>query len=182
MKKLKTYASASIGLVLFITVIALSVPQTGQSAAPPLALDVRVVNNANHPVPVVVQGTPREQPFQHQAVLNIADGDNAVDAQIPVPEGKRLVIEFISINGSAPPDHQIYLSVLTHVGPDPGTGNGNHYIQYTKQDFGSFNHYTANQMVRIYADAPLVVVRLQHLPTIGAVSFRCNISGYLVDK
>jgi len=191
MKKLRNYVSSSIGLILLVTVVAFSVPQTGHSALV-AGKDVRVINSASEAVPVEIGNgsanpvltrdvdRPTAQPFQHQAILELADGQHTVDAQIPVPEGKLLVIEFISLNGSAPKDHQIYLSVLTRVAPD--NIYRPHYIEYSKQDFGSFNHYTANQMVRIYADPPLATVRLQHLPLTGAVAFRCNISGYFVDK
>jgi len=217
MKKLKHYLTASIGLILFVSVIALSLPQNGHSNIA-VDKDVRVINTPAEAVPVAVQNSPTvkaqqdgawnvgitgtptvqvgnsettpvlirdvdrptAQPFQYQAVATVEDGQNAADASIPVPEGKMLVIEFVSVNGSAPPNHQIYLSLLTRVAPDNFFRP--HYLQYTKQDYGSFNHYTANQQVRIYADAPTVTVRLQHFPTIGTVSFRVTVSGYLVNK
>ncbi len=225
MKKLKNYLAASVGVLLFVSVIALSIPQTGHSAVA-TDKDVRVINTTSEPVPVVAQGTtnvavtniptvnakqsgawsvgitgtptvqlddsatnpvfvrdvdrPTAQPFQHQAIVTLEDGQNAGDAFIPVPEGKLLVIEFISVNGSAPTNHQIYLSLLTRVAPD--TLYRPHYIEYTKQDYGSFNNYTVNQQVRIYADPPSVVVRLQHIPATGTVTFRLTVSGYFVDK
>ncbi|MGB7069026.1 MAG: hypothetical protein WBD22_05985 [Pyrinomonadaceae bacterium] len=215
MKRLRRCIAASTGFVLFVSVIALSVPQSGHGTVQPPVQDVRIVNANNETVPVDVQGAvrvrqqgewsvglsgtptvqvgnsaagplltrdvdrPTAQPFQAQAELNLDDGQNHIDVQIPVPAGKLLVIEFISLNGSAPPDDQIYVNLLTRVAPDPLYRG--HYIQYEKQDFGSFNHYTANQMVRIYADPPSVTVRFSHFPA-TAVSFNVNISGYLVDK
>lgn len=56
MKQFKHYTSASIGLILFVTVIALSLPQSGHSAFTPPDKDVRVINTASQAVPVVVQG------------------------------------------------------------------------------------------------------------------------------
>ncbi|MDQ3749632.1 MAG: hypothetical protein M3367_11590 [Acidobacteriota bacterium] len=228
MKKLKHYLTASIGLILFVSVIALSLPQNGHSNIA-ADKDVRVINTSDEPVPVVAQGTtnvavqntptvnarqngawnvgitgtptvqlddsatnpvfvrdvdrPTAQPFQYQARVTLPDGQSAGDAQIPVPEGKMLVIEFISVSGSAPPDHQIYLSLLSVVGtPSPDNLYLPHFIEYTKQNYGSFNNYTANQQTRIYADAPSVTFRLQHLPATGAVTFRVTVSGYFVDK
>lgn len=62
MKTLKHYLTASIGLVLFASVIAFSLPQIGHAnlaaAAPPNDKDVVVVNTNAQPVPVAVQGTP----------------------------------------------------------------------------------------------------------------------------
>jgi hypothetical protein len=57
MKKLKHYLAASIGLILFVSVIALSLPQTGHSTVA-ADKDVRVINDTSEPVPVAVQGTP----------------------------------------------------------------------------------------------------------------------------
>lgn len=199
MKKLKNYAVTTIGFVLFVAVFVFSVPQSGHSKVA-ADKDVVVVNTTSQPVPVAVQGTPTvqfsndennpviirdadrptAQPFQYQAVVELEDGQGSGDVQIPVPEGKMLVIEYISVNGSAPSNHQIYASLLSRVRPDDTYRP--HYIQYTKQDYGSFNNYTANQQTRIYADAPSVTFRLQNIPATGSANFRCTISGYFVDK
>jgi hypothetical protein len=56
MRKFKHYTAASLGLILFITVIGLSVPQSGHGTTAALALDVRVVNTDTQAVPVDVQG------------------------------------------------------------------------------------------------------------------------------
>jgi len=56
MKKLKHYLTASIGLILFVSVIALSLPQTGHSNVA-IDKDVRVINTPAEPIPVVAQGT-----------------------------------------------------------------------------------------------------------------------------
>ena len=56
MKKLKNYIVASAGVLLLVSVIAFSIPQTGHSAVAP-DKDVRVINSTNEPVPVVAQGT-----------------------------------------------------------------------------------------------------------------------------
>lgn len=56
MKKLKHYLTASIGLILFVSVIALSLPQNGHSNFAP-DKDVRVINTTAEPIPVVAQGT-----------------------------------------------------------------------------------------------------------------------------
>jgi hypothetical protein len=64
MKKLKHYTAASLGLILFVSVIALSVPQSGHSALTPPDKDVRVINTATEAVPVTIQGTPSVQAQQ----------------------------------------------------------------------------------------------------------------------
>lgn len=56
MKKLKHYLTASIGLILFVSVIALSLPQTGHSNIAS-DKDVRVINTPAEAIPVIAQGT-----------------------------------------------------------------------------------------------------------------------------
>lgn len=56
MKKLKHYLTASIGLILFVSVIAFSLPQMGHANFPP-DKDVKVINTPAEAVPVAVQGT-----------------------------------------------------------------------------------------------------------------------------
>lgn len=61
MKKMKHYISASIGLILFVSVVAFSLPQIGRANFPP-DKDVLVVNTPAQPVPVAgnvgITGTP----------------------------------------------------------------------------------------------------------------------------
>lgn len=56
MNKLKHYLTASVGLILFVSVVALSLPQNGHSSVAD-DKDVRVINTSAEPVPVVAQGT-----------------------------------------------------------------------------------------------------------------------------
>ena len=56
MKKLKHYLTASLGLILFVSAIAFSLPQTGHSSLPP-DKDVKVINTSAEAIPVVAQGT-----------------------------------------------------------------------------------------------------------------------------
>ena len=56
MKKFKHYLTASLGLILFVSVIAFSLPQMGHANFPP-DKDVKVINTPAEAVPVAVQGT-----------------------------------------------------------------------------------------------------------------------------
>ena len=59
MKSLGNYVGASIGFILLVCVIALSMSNTLHSAPPVEEKDVRVVNTAAEAVPVTVQGMPQ---------------------------------------------------------------------------------------------------------------------------
>ena len=56
MKNLKHYLTASLGLILFVSVIAFSLPQMGHANFAP-DKDVKVINTPAEAVPVAVQGT-----------------------------------------------------------------------------------------------------------------------------
>ncbi|MCA1623272.1 MAG: hypothetical protein LC768_07575 [Acidobacteria bacterium] len=227
MKKLKHYLTASIGLILFVSVIALSLPQTGHSNVA-TDKDVRVINTPAEPVPVVAQGTtnvavqntptvkaqqngawnvgltgtptvqlddsatnpvlvrdvdrPTAQPFQYQAEVTFEDGFGGQNAAIPIPQGKLLVIEHVSVFGTAPADQRINtFSILTHVAPD--NVYRFHYLQSTKEDMGNgTNQYMVSQQVRLYADTPNANVHVSRASITGTSTFRFVVSGYFVNK
>src|SRR5437870_13576858 len=70
--------------------------------AAPSPTNVNVVNTTASPVPVRDVDNPARQPFQAQAVGGFADGASTTgDITIgPVPAGKRLVIEHVSVFGA----------------------------------------------------------------------------------
>lgn len=110
MKSFKHYATAALGLSLFVTVVALSLPQTGHgTAAMPPDKDVKVINTAAEPVPVNVinsqvkvqqsgtwnvgiNGTPTVQ-IGNAAPITVRDADRPtaqpyqVDGVLTLPEG-----------------------------------------------------------------------------------------------
>jgi hypothetical protein len=228
MKNLKHYLTASIGLILFVSVIALSLPQSGHSSVA-ADKDVKVVNSSAESIPVIAQGTtnvavqntptvkaqqngawnvgiagtptvqlddsatnpvfirdvdrPTAQPFQYEVTVTLDEGEGGQNAAIPVPSGKLLVIENVSVWGTAPSDQRIQqFAILTHVAPD--NVYRPHYLQFTKQDngYGTANEYTVSQQLRIYADTPGAMARVTRVPATGTVTFRFVVSGYFVNK
>ena len=79
--------TASVGAVVLV----LSATSAGTALAQPFKpLMALIINDADHPVPVVDVGTPAPaaEPFQHN-VSSFVPGS----LLLPVPAGKRLVIE-----------------------------------------------------------------------------------------
>lgn len=222
MKKLKHYLTASLGLILFVSVIAFSLPQTGHSSIAP-DKDVRVINTLEEAVPITVQNTPTvkaqqngawnvgitgtptvklddsaanpvfvrdvdrptAQPFQYEAVVTLEEGQGGQNAVIPVPVGKLLVIENVSVWGMAPADQRIQqFAILTHVAPD--NVYRPHYLHFTKQDNGyGANEYSVGQQLRIYADTPNAYARVTRTSANNlnsTVTFNFTVSGYFVNK
>jgi hypothetical protein len=228
-KKLKHYITASFGLILFVSVIALSLPQNGHSSIA-ADKDVRVINTSAEPVPVIQQGItnvavqnvptvkaqqsgawnvgitgtptvevgnnsanpvlvrdvdrPTAQPFQYEATVTLEEGQSGQNTAILVPAGKLLVIENVSVWGTAPSDQRIQqFAILTHVAPD--NVYRSHYLQFTKQDngYGTANEYTvSSQQLRLYADTPNAYARVSRASSTGTATFRFVVSGYFVNK
>jgi hypothetical protein len=82
------------------------------AAAAPAIINVFVTNDPAHPVPVsgtvTVSGTPsvavadEREPFEKRLDLSLDDGDFGDGEGFVVPEGKRLVVEFMSARVTLP--------------------------------------------------------------------------------
>jgi hypothetical protein len=138
---------------------------------------VTVTNEPNDPVLVRSVDDPARHAFQMQVAIPFVDGTMDAKKVFSLPEGKRLVIEFVSAEGTWIIGQHPYLYVLrTRV-------NGT-VVPHTitpPPNLTDFN--TFEKPVRIYADggtdtASVFVVRdSDH----GTGEARITISGYLVD-
>lgn len=151
--------------------------------------DVVVVNLPNQPVPTRATGVtavqnvnaPALQPFQARLMVNIAPGAEGTNGFVNIPTGKRLVIEYASAYGYAPLGQVLTFSVGTKI---PGETNFTlHNLPATQQDtFGNTNAvFVAGSMVRLYADSPQLLLRVDRTAATGTVHASMSISGYLVD-
>ena len=217
MKKLRHYLSASIGVILFVAVVALSLPQTGQSAASAPDKDVRVVNLPTEAVPVNVIGTHNvnasqqgtwnvglvgtppvritngetnpvvirdanfnaQTPYQASVDLVIGPGQGGENAEISVPPGKLFVIEHVSAFSSTNQTLDTF-ALLTHIAPD--NTYRTHYLNNDRRQLTTGGIYTVSESLKLYADAPGVLVRATRLGSTDSVTIRYTVSGYLMDK
>lgn len=209
MKKLKNYAAATVGFVLFAAVVVFTIPQTGHGK---LAgdKDVVVVNSPRQPVPVAVQGTssvniansptvqldnsaakpiftrdidrPTAQPFQKSVDITLDAGENSKGVSIPVPNGRILVIEQISGFGTGVPGETVDFSILTNVPSQQGYEF--HYLLTTRtEDVPGNISYRFNEQVRIYSnDVPFPIMRADRSSANSSVNFKITVSGYLTNK
>lgn len=161
-------------------------------AAPALAKgtkNVVVVNLPDQPVPTQATGVtavqnvnrPALQPFQARVTVNVAPGDSGANAFVPVPSGKRLVIEYASAYGDAPLGQVLSFSVGTTI---PGDTNFvEHDLPATQQStFGNTDAvFVAGSPMRVYADTPQILLRVDRTAATGTVYASMSVSGYLVD-
>ena len=101
--------SSIVVLVLAVAVaLGATVFREQVASAAPAILNVLVTNGPSTPVPVTLQGTSSvdvidgRQPFESRLDLSLSNGDFGDGAGFTVPEGKRLIVEFISARVTLP--------------------------------------------------------------------------------
>jgi hypothetical protein len=152
--------------------------------------NVRVQNDSTSPVVVQDVSTPRRTPFQAEPGFPALPfiGDNPVLESIPVPAGKRLVIEHVSARAVLPFQSQspfVYFSVTTTV-----AGVTVEHSLNVPQIFicgsctssgGSLN--VTSQETKFYADGGTTVIAVVQGAggSAEAINIKFAISGYLED-
>lgn len=136
---------------------------------------------------------PVRKPFQMRAAVNVGIGSSGASGFLPIPAGKRLVIENVSAVGRCPEGLRMELKYFTYFDNGDGVGDLNditfHRIVLTDQ--GTFQGTavsTANHSVLVFADELIgtahfqigIEVRLTGLATQVAQG-QITFSGYIED-
>jgi hypothetical protein len=159
--------------------------------------DVTVINTAAQPVPTTVQGTvgttvqgtvsvkdvdqPARAPFADLKSISMDDGESQDFTEFdPVPAGKRLVIETVTVRTQAAAGQiwDVVLFVRTN-----GVTIAHTLALSTFQTLGDIDIRTATLPVRLYADAgsqPKVFAHRQY-GTVGLAGVDTTVSGYFVS-
>lgn len=174
------------GLAL-AAIVAVTVAIPGTAAA--ADKDVVVVNTPAQPVPAAVQGTvsvkdvdqPALQPFADLKSLSFDDGEAQKFINFdPVPAGKRLVIETVTVRTQAAAGQvwDVHMFVTTNGAPVAHTLG-----LTTFQTLGDIDIRTATLPVRLYADAGSEVRVFGHrnYSTFGLAGVNVTISGHYVN-
>ncbi len=194
MKGSKNYFFAISGLAVLLGSFIMTVPRTSQPQARDLQ-PVTVENSPDRPVPVTVAQRVRVCPdadcptvtlnandrnaFHKQVQFEISGPEEEIS--IPVPEGKRLVIEFVAASQYLDlPKQPVGLRLRTRVNGE----EAEYKLPQTKQVTaagGTITLWTAAQPMRVYADTPDIHIRAGKTPTFGSSTVIVSVSGYLVD-
>jgi hypothetical protein len=186
MKKLNAFiAIVTFGLVLIFT----------NSSFAQVTKDVKVINTEAEPVNVKLVGNGQgRKPFQVRISANVPNGSIAEDSVLPIPAGKRMVIENISAIARTGAGIRMQIQLYSYL--DNGDGVGDiqdltfHRIALTDQ--GTYNGITtssANHKVLIFADEQIgtshysvvLQVRTDQPAAGGTNQGQVTISGYLED-
>ena len=159
--------------------LSLAMPGVRTNASP-ADKDVRVINSQSEAVPVREVTSSARQPFHMNVSIEMPQDTAGENALLPVPSGKRLVIEFATARGSAPAGQVLAFSIRSIVG---GT-SARHHLAVAQQSFGiGSSQFVASQTTRIYTD-PGVDVFLRVDRSFGATGLsrsEISVSGYLED-
>ncbi len=118
-------------------------------------------------------------PFQQQIDLKIYDGATATFVPIAVPDNLHLVIESVSVYGSAPAGQIPVVALATTVSGSRAT----FFVPVAKQDSDSVNGLDwimGSASMRFYCDPPSAYVLITRRQKAGDTAFTVAVSGYLV--
>jgi hypothetical protein len=142
---------------------------------------VKVINLKSEPIPVV-NINDAGQPFNETSLIIHPPGTNVSQVDVAtVPEGKRLVIEFISFSSEVPTGQRVvFFSLSTNI----GTGNVNFTLPVNTQPAAADGDpiFRTAQSLRIYADGGTTVkASFGRSASTGNAACNIYISGYLID-
>ena len=137
---------------------------------------------------------PTRKPFQMKVDVGIPGGTNSATKFLPIPAGKRLVIENVSALGLCSEENRMEIQYSTAVDDGNGVGDSGdiafHNIVLTHQGTSTLGTatLTANHKVLVFADELIgethfqirVNVTLMGIPTQSARA-RITFSGYMED-
>jgi len=173
MKSLKQNFIVAVGFVCLIVGLAMMLSGFGKSGESFARME--------DPVTLVrdVDG-PTKEPFQTEVKMNIVSGLSIGNGFIDVPLGKLMVIEHVSVQGTAPAGQNIFASIYNHVAPDMTLRK--HIFPAKNQVFGANTYFLVSESLRLYSDGPSITVRIDRDTTTSACSAAFVVSGYFVDK
>ncbi|MBV8201047.1 MAG: hypothetical protein JOZ15_10540 [Acidobacteria bacterium] len=119
-------------------------------------------------------------PFQATVEIKLPNGTGGENGFVNVPNGKRLVIEYVSGEAFLPKGQKALFSVITSL---QGEATGiSHYLDSDAiGHFGAPDYFRAGQVVRLYADpGTIVMLRADRDLATGEGLARMSISGELV--
>jgi hypothetical protein len=182
-----------INSYLLTSILALTLALIGASTAS-AQQNVKVVNTDREPVPTVARGVtpvrdidqPARQPFYASDISGIQTFDTLHSLVYTVPEGKRAVIEQVSIRTLSYSGNRFPIDIYMTVDPDgidsPSSKvlflpPGNPMPSSPAQTFAISTH-----QIRFYAEPNSTIsFHIRGLSSSILWSSHCTVSGYLID-
>jgi hypothetical protein len=180
----KAFTSAAL-LVLCSAVLGATVFREQLAQAAQAILPVKVTNTSAEPVPVTSQDDPARNAFAFFKNERMDAGDAQHHLSIPVPAGKRLVIE--SVSGSAGFDTatEALVDISLQARVNSKLQDYNLSAEFDGRSPVAVYPYlwSATDTVRLYADGEtnLDVFWTRNTASAGEANLNISIQGYLID-
>jgi hypothetical protein len=139
------------------------------------------------PIVAVTQGGEQAagvyMPFIKTINFNIEPGTTQNNVGITIPEGKRLVIEYVSARAQGPAGQKFIAQIQTSVTKAENPCGVYWLVFFPQGTFSTIDVYTASQPMHIYADpaTPPALFVVTRTGITGTAFVEATISGYLVN-
>jgi hypothetical protein len=150
----------------------------GLNDTPTVKLSSPVVANT-----VQAQAADAGIPFVKSISFNIENGTTQNNVPIVIPDGKRLVIEYVSARAQGPAGQRFIAQLQTNVAKAENPRGIFWLVFFPQGTFSSVDVYTASQPMHIYSEPgnlPLLFVATRTGIT-GSAFVEATISGHLIN-
>jgi hypothetical protein len=121
-------------------------------------------------------------PYVKTVSFNIESGTTQNNASIPIPEGKRLIIEFISARAQGPAGQKFIAQIQTSVARTESPRGIYWLVFFPQGSFSTIDVFTASQPTHIFAEPgyPPVQFVTTRTSLTGTAFVEATITGHLV--
>jgi hypothetical protein len=207
MNNLKNYLLAAFGISL--VAFTLSLTGAGRAVAQSTFSLVKIINSTSDPVPTTVNNSPTVKlasnaavtvnngeanpvriqnindgvtPFHQSVIGSFPMGSLSGSGIIPVPDGKRLIIEYVSAHVLLPTGQNLsQISISTQI-KETTVQHSLVRNEHGAHLSSSNNLFTVGQSLRLYADGGTpIIFSLVRNSTVSSPGYGLTVSGYLVN-
>lgn len=131
------------------------------------------------PVAVIVDTM---KPFLKTITFDIPSGTTQGNCPITIPEGKRLVIEYVSVRAQGPTGQKFIAQIQTNVAHTESLRGIIWLVFFYQGTFSGIDVFTASQPMHVYAEpsTPPALFVATRTDISGSAFIEATISGYIV--
>ena len=122
------------------------------------------------------------QPFLKTINFDIPAGTTQGNIPITIPDGKRLVIEYVSVRAQGPTGQKFIAQIQTNVAHTESLRGKIWLVFFYQGTFSGIDVFTASQPMHVYAEpsTPPALFVATRTDIIGSAFIEATISGYIV--
>jgi hypothetical protein len=167
---------AAVGGVLALVAVGFAIAEAGPARATHVegATHVYVNNPTGEPIPV--RDMSGREPFTVSLSGLWNSGDKTSSKAFTVPSGKRLVVEYVSVNANVPTGQRVRGYLYGNSTPVAAS-----FLLFTREgSFGTYDVFVAAQPTRAYLNAGASSLVIQRSSDAGLTGWSGSVVGYLI--